>query len=193
MIYDNVSSREKIPRSKLVLFSLFLVMGRKNELRYNPAMTNVAIRPMIREDIPIIANWLVLVPLWQRYRVSASTAQTQFEEGLRQQDIMLVSDTGPETRACGFTWCLPRGAFGLSAYLRLIGVRQEQAGLGIGSTLLAETERLAAAYSRDLFLLVSDFNVDAQRFYRRHGYEHIGQIPGYVLPDVTELIFRKRF
>jgi ribosomal protein S18 acetylase RimI-like enzyme len=147
---------------------------------------------MAPEDIPIIANWLVLVPLWQRYRVSVAAVQAQFEEGLGQQDIMLVSDSGPETRACGFAWCLPRGAFGLSAYLRLIGVRPDQTRSGIGSTLLAETERVAAVQSRDLFLLVSDFNADAQRFYRRHGYEQIGQIAGYVLPDVAELIFRKK-
>jgi len=147
---------------------------------------------MTIEDIATIVNWLVLVPLWQRYHVSIATVQAQFEEGLRQQDIMLVSDSGSDARACGFTWCLPRGAFGLSAYLRLIGVRQDQAKLGIGSALLVQTERMAADRSRDLFLLVSDFNVDAQRFYRRHGYEQIGQISGYVLPDVAELIFRKK-
>lgn len=165
----------------------------QNELRYNHLMTNVTIRSMTLEDVAVVANWLVLVPLWQRYQVMPSVVQAQFEEGLQQQDIMLVSDAGSDTRACGFTWCLPRGAFGLSAYLRLIGVRQDHAKLGIGSALLAETERAAARHSRDLFLLVSDFNVDAQRFYRRHGYAQIGQISGYVLPDVAELIFRKKF
>lgn len=156
-------------------------------------MADITIRPMASEDIAIVANWMLLIPLWQRYRVTAAAAQMQFEEGLKQQDILLVSDAGAENRACGFAWCLPKGAFGLSAYLRLIGVRQDQAGLGIGSVLLAETERAAAQHSKDLFLLVSDFNTDAQRFYRRHGYEHIGKIAGYVLPDVAELIFRKRF
>ena len=44
-----------------------------------------------------------------------------------------------------------------------------------------------------LFLLVSDFNVDAQRFYQRHGYTQIGAIAGYVVPEVVELLFWKRF
>jgi ribosomal protein S18 acetylase RimI-like enzyme len=60
---------------------------------------------------------------------------------------------------------------------------------GLGAELLAEVE--ARAESRDLLLLVSDFNEGAQRFYRRMGYQQIGAIPGYVLPDVSELIFRK--
>ena len=84
------------------------------------------------------------------------------------------------------------GAFGRSLYLRLIGVRPDCAGSGIGSALLAEAERAALESGSDLFLLVSDFNADAQRFYRHHGYEQVGAITGYVLPDVSELIFWKR-
>ena len=56
--------------------------------------------------------------------------------------------------------------------------------------LLTEVE--SQAKSRDLFLLTSDFNEGAQRFYRRMGYTQIGAIPSYVVPDVTELIFRKQ-
>jgi ribosomal protein S18 acetylase RimI-like enzyme len=94
--------------------------------------------------------------------------------------------------ACGFAWAIPRGTFGRNPYLRLIGVRGEFAGRGIGARLLGEIERKAAEASSDLFLLVSDFNEGGQRFYKRQGYEQIGAIPGYVLPEVTELIFRKR-
>ncbi len=155
-------------------------------------MDNITIRPMTTKDIAIVVHWMIHVPLWQRYGVRAAAAKAQFEEGVQRHDILLVSDAGPEKRACGFTWCLPEGAFGLSPYLRLIGVQPGLNSSGMGSALLEATERAAAQSSKDMFLLVSDFNVDAQRFYRRHGYEQIGHIPGYVLPDVAELIFRKR-
>ena len=156
-------------------------------------MQNLTLRSMTPEDIPLVVEWMVSVPLWQRYQVGAPDAQTRFEQALQQGDILLVSDWGKENRAVGFTWCLQDGAFGLSAYLRLIGVRPDHARHGIGAALLAETERLASGFARDIFLLTSDFNVDAQRFYQRHGYSQVGAIPGYVLPTVTELIFRKRF
>jgi ribosomal protein S18 acetylase RimI-like enzyme len=87
---------------------------------------------------------------------------------------------------------IPRGAFGRSPYLRLIGVRADMAGSGIGARLLDAMEARAAEVADDLFLLVSDFNEGAQRFYRRQGYVQIGAIPGYVLPEVSELVFRKR-
>ncbi len=143
------------------------------------------IRPMLPEDIPAISGWMADLPLWRRYGVTEASASTQFADALRRADTVLVADD-----SCGFAWCLRGGAFGRSDYLRLIGVRADCAGQGIGAALLTEIEALAA--SRDLFLLVSDFNEGAQRFYRRMGYEPIGAIPGYVLPDVTELIFRKR-
>jgi ribosomal protein S18 acetylase RimI-like enzyme len=71
-------------------------------------------------------------------------------------------------------------------------VRAGYTGLGIGAALLGQAEQAAAKIAREMFLLVSDFNVDAQRFYQRQGYSPVGAIPGYVLPDVTELLYWKR-
>jgi ribosomal protein S18 acetylase RimI-like enzyme len=146
---------------------------------------------MTMADIPLVVDWMVSVPLWLRYQVDKHSARTRFEQAIQQGDMLLVADCGVESRAVGFVWCLQQGAFGLSAYIRLIGVRPDHTAHGIGATLLEYTERQALEYAKDMFLLVSDFNVDAQRFYRRHGYTQVGAIPGYVLPDVTELIFRK--
>lgn len=130
------------------------------------------------------------MPLWRRYGVTPEGATAQFAEALQRGDLVLVAEGDAPGDNCGFAWCLPGGGFGRSAYLRLIGVRADCAGHGIGAALLTEVE--ARATSNDLFLLVSDFNEGAQRFYKHMGYEQIGAIPGYVLADVTELIFRKR-
>ena len=43
-----------------------------------------------------------------------------------------------------------------------------------------------------MFLLVSDFNTDAQQFYQRLGYRQVGKLDDYVVPGVSELIFWKR-
>jgi len=150
---------------------------------YNRVMN---IRPMLPQDVPAIAHWMVEMPLWKRYGVTEAGASAQFNDGIEHGDLLLVA----EPNVCGFAWCLPRGGFGRSAYLRLIGVRADCAGQGVGAALLSEVEN--QAQTSDLLLLVSDFNEGAQRFYRRMGYEQIGAIPGYVVPDVTELIFRKR-
>lgn len=153
-------------------------------------MENLTIRRMMPEDIPIIAAWMITVPLWQRYGLTLHRAQAQFETALHHGDVLQVADL-PDDPACGFAWGILNGAFGRSAYLRLIGVRPGSSGRNIGSELLENMEQVVSAVSDSLFLLVSDFNHDAQRFYFRHGYQQIGSIPGYVLPDVSELVLWK--
>jgi len=58
--------------------------------------------------------------------------------------------------------------------------------------LLTAFENACAKHSRNAFLLVSDFNHDAQRFYVRHGYIRVGRIPGLVHADIDEEIYWKR-
>lgn len=145
------------------------------------------IRTLEADDIPIVAGWIVTIPLWQRYNNTVEKLSAKLSAAL-ETDLILTVDT--DERAVGLAWCVPKGAFGHSAYLKLLGVRPDQAGRGIGARLLDHLE--AAVTSQDMFLLASDFNTDAHRFYQRQGYTQIGAIPCYVLPDVTELIFRKR-
>lgn len=152
----------------------------------------ITVRPMTAEDIAPTSAWLVTIPLWQRYGLMGEAAVRMFSAAQSNGDMLLVADHALNGPLCGFAWCMPRGAFGRSAYLRLIGVRPGCTGLGIGATLLDSVEDGVRAVVDDLFLLVSDFNADAQRFYSRHGYERIGAIPGYVLPDVTEVLMRKQ-
>ena len=151
---------------------------------------DITIRPMTPDDFAPLAAWMVTVPLWQRYGLTAERAVTNFQNAAQQGEILITAD-GAEPR-CGFAWAIPKGAFGRSAYLRLIGVQPDQSNRGVGAQLLAQVEQQVLPYSGELFLLVSDFNHEAQRFYQRHGYAQVGAIHGYVLPDVVELLFWRR-
>lgn len=153
---------------------------------------SIVIRPMEAGDIPGIVAWMVETPLWQRYGVTAEGAARNFERARERGDWLLAGDIGAKT-AVGFAWCAPDAGFGRSPYLRLIGVRRDMSGVGLGGALLRAVEAKAAEHHADhLLLLVSDFNETAQHFYRRLGYAQVGALPGYVLPDVAELIYFKR-
>jgi ribosomal protein S18 acetylase RimI-like enzyme len=151
----------------------------------------VPVRDMHSTDIDGLADWMVTVPLWRRYGLTERKAAASFQRALSRGDLLLVADSGGGS-ADGFVWVMPEGAFGRSPYLRLIGVRPGLTGRGLGEVLLRHAEDYAWGLSATFFLLVSDFNTDAQRFYERHGYALIGAIPDYVIAGVAELLYWKR-
>jgi GNAT superfamily N-acetyltransferase len=144
------------------------------------------IRNMTAADYKPLADWMVTVPLWQRYGLTIDRAIARFRTAQAQADWLLTAE---DNDPIGFAWVIPHGAFGRSPYLRLIGVHPDYTGGGVGAALLNAAEAQA---TDALFLLVSDFNIDAQRFYQRQGYVQIGAIPSYVVTGVTELIYWKQ-
>jgi ribosomal protein S18 acetylase RimI-like enzyme len=154
-------------------------------------MMTLTLRAMTEADITPIVDWMLTIPLWQRYGLQHGQSTANFREGIARGDVLHVADE--DGTACGFAWCLLDGMFGFAPYLKLLGVHPQKSGRNIGGQLLMKVESVAQEHKRrDVFLLVSDFNTGAQRFYQKHGYEQIGAIPFLVLPDVTELIFWKK-
>jgi len=148
------------------------------------------IRPLRTADVPSLAAALARLPLLVRYRRDAGRLARDLEEAAAGGDGVLVEERDGRVR--GLAWFQRSGTLGLGGYLRLLAVVGEATGEGIGATLLAACEAEVARESRHAFLLVSDFNEGAQRFYERHGYARVGVLPGLVLPDVGEVVYWKR-
>lgn len=154
------------------------------------AMGPQPITPLAAQDIDPCAALMSSSMPWLRYGVREPDARALWTQALAQRASVFVARS--EDRTLGFAWYIPAGAFGRGGYLKLLGVDASARGRGVGAALLAHIEQLALANDEpDLFLLVSDFNLAAQRFYLKAGYHHIGSIPGFVHPDIVELIYRK--
>lgn len=147
--------------------------------------------PLAERDIEPCAALMAGSEPWTRYGIDVTAARTLWRHAMETQATVDVARR--DDVACGFVWYIARGAFGLSGYVKLLGVSQEARGQGLGTALLVHAERRALADGQDdLFLLVSDFNLPAQHFYEAHGYHHVGAIADYVCADIGELIYRKR-
>ncbi len=144
---------------------------------------------MLPTDIPACAHWVAETPLWQRYGVTEQSMMERLRTGVDNGATIYVAASADEV--LGFLWVVESGAFNRSGYIQLIGVRPGARGRGIGRALMGFAEAQMFGQGRDLFLLVSDFNVDAQRFYRRLGYRQVGALQDYVVQGVGELIFWK--
>lgn len=143
---------------------------------------------MTFEDLAACAQIMAENPLWQRYGVTPESALKRLSTGLAQGATILVASA---PQVMGFIWFVKQGAFQRSGYVMLIGVALSSQKSGVGALLMDAAETEMFATSRDVLLLVSDFNLGAQHFYQRRGYTQIGAIPDYVLPGITEYIYRK--
>jgi GNAT superfamily N-acetyltransferase len=150
----------------------------------------VSIRPVTEADVVPLAASLAGLPLMVRYGRTAALIEADLRAALARGDGLLARE-GPGGLQ-GLAWFLRGGTLGMGGYLRLIATLPGAQGTGAGSALLAAFEAEVARESRHAFLLVSDFNAEAQRFYERRGWTRAGALPGLVLPDVAEIIYWKR-
>lgn len=148
----------------------------------------ITIRPLRLADVPGIVQWVAATPLWQRYEVTAENFAERLTVGLANRASIFAAERDDE--AVGFVWVVERGAFHRGTYVQLIGVKPEVRGGGIGRALM---EFVAThSTSRDIFLLVSDFNTEAQRFYASLDYHPVGKLDDFVVQGISELIYWKR-
>jgi len=147
------------------------------------------VRPARPEDFSPLSRALEALPLFRRYGSTAAQFEASWRKALDAGEGLWVAERGGAPR--GLCWFLQRGAFGRGAYLRTIALAEGAHGGGLGAALLQVYERETAASPGGWFLLVSDFNVGAQRFYARHGYGQVGRLDGLVVPGVAELLFWK--
>lgn len=150
----------------------------------------MTVRPLREEEVGALAAELALLPLMVRYRREAGRIEDDLRAARGRGEGLLVAEAGG--RLAGLAWYLRAGTLGMGGYLRLLAVLGRAQGAGVGARLLEAWEAEAARESRHAFLLVSDFNEGAQRFYERHGYARRGELPGLVLADVAELLYWKR-
>jgi GNAT superfamily N-acetyltransferase len=143
-----------------------------------------------REHVRPIAALMAGSPLLRRYRVTAPGARASLTEALRERDLVLAAtDRGA---VVGLAWVIITRALDRTAYLRLLLVSDEHQSRGLGAALLARAERDARASGcRHLVLLVTKTNRRARSFYERHGYSHVGDLPGFVRPGIAESLYLK--
>lgn len=150
--------------------------------------------PSVRDvDVRELGEAAALVAgdaLFARYGATAESLEAAWRAGLESGDRILAAVASGAV--VGVAWLVPHGAFARSPYLRLLAVGQGVAGRGVGSALLLACEDLAFAAADDLFLLVSETNDAARRFYERRSFVEIGRVHDYVRPGLHDIVMRKR-
>ena len=159
----------------------------------------VTVRRMRAEDVETCARIVAGDPLWHRYGVTLPGARRSFRRalagahrgrsGTRAAGEIAVACEG--RRVVGFVWFRLEGTFHHSGYVRWIAVAPASRSHGVGERLMRHAEDRIFREGPNVFLTVSDFNTKAQAFYRRLGYARVGRLADYVVPGITEYLYRK--
>lgn len=142
------------------------------------------------KHIAPIAELMVASPLLQRYGVTARGARANLGKGLRRRDTIFVALDG--ATVVGLGWFIKTPALDRAMYLQLLLVAESHQSRGVGALLLARGEREARLVGcRHMIFLVTKSNRGARAFYARHGYHHVGVLPGFVRPEIDETLYLK--
>ena len=143
-----------------------------------------------RAHVAGLVELMIRSPLLRRYGVTSSGARATVLEGLRERDLLLVALERGAILGCA--WVITTRALDRAAYLRLLLVAEGEQSRGVGAALLEDAERRARKSGcRHLALLVTSANRRARTFYARHGYRHVGNLPGFVRPAIGESLYVK--
>jgi ribosomal protein S18 acetylase RimI-like enzyme len=81
------------------------------------------------------------------------------------------------------------GAF--RGYLQSVCVAPAWRNQRVGAALMAFAESFIFHQTPNVFLCVSSFNLAAQKFYQREGYEEVGILKDYLVMGYDEILMRK--
>jgi GNAT superfamily N-acetyltransferase len=147
------------------------------------------IRVAVEADLAPLGRLLAPLPLFAAYELTAELLTHRWTQGLERKDGMLVAEA--DQAPVGLCWFLREGTFANGAYLRTLAVAPGEQSRGTGAALLEAFENACGAPAGGWFLLASDFNDGAHRFYQRHGYAEVGRLPGFGKPGIVERVFWK--
>ena len=143
-----------------------------------------------RKHIGPMANLMAASPLLRRYGVTVALAKAGLTRAFGRRDTVFVA---AESRAVvGLAWFIATPALDHSTYLHLLLVAESHQSRGLGALLLARGEQRARKSGcRHMIFLVTKSNRRARAFYERHGYTHVGDLPGFVRPEIDETLYLK--
>ena len=167
--------------------------------RTGPRAARVVIRRLQSADVEACARIVAGDPLWQRYGITLTRARQEIRQALAaargggratySAGEFAVAESGGEV--AGFIWFRLDGTFHHSGYVRWVGVASQAQCRGLGRRLMRYAENRIFKAGPNVFLMVSDFNEQAQRFYEALGYRLVGKVPDYIVPGIGEHVYRK--
>jgi ribosomal protein S18 acetylase RimI-like enzyme len=121
---------------------------------------------------------------WITLRRDYPTALKMLQDTSREVYVALIGE-----QVVGFIVLVMHGPF--RGYLQTVGVMPQWRNRGIGTKLIEYAEGRILREAPNVFMCVSSFNEQAQKLYARLGYEVVGELREFIVPNHSEILLRK--
>lgn len=121
---------------------------------------------------------------WITLRRDYQTALKMLRDTSREVYVALIGE-----QVVGFIILAMHGPF--RGYIQTVGVMPRWRNRGIGTRLIEFAEQRILREAPNVFMCVSSFNEKAQKLYARLGYEVVGELREFIVPDHSEILLRK--
>lgn len=140
--------------------------------------------PLSAEDAHECARLMAASEPWITLQRDAASALTVLRNP--EKEVWVAHGA---TAIAGFVILDLTGPF--PGYIQTIYVHPESRRQGLGTALIALAEERIFRVSPNVFMCVSSFNPAARRLYERLGYEAVGTLGAFVVPEHDEILLRK--
>ncbi len=145
--------------------------------------------PVIREantdsEKKICAKIMTGSDPWKTLGITMEMMLKTLKDPLHKTYLVLINE-----QIAGTFVLQERGAF--TGYIKSIAVKKEWQGHKIGELMMTFIEDKFFLSGSNVFLCVSSFNKNAQRFYQNLGYKEVGILTDYVVKGYDEILMRK--
>ncbi len=126
--------------------------------------------------------------LWDAYYKDNQSIDL-IKEAIKRKEIYIALNSN--NTCIGFMGVIEKGCFGNFPYLAILSVHKKYRSKGIGKQLLEKFEKIGLKKADRVFVLCSDFNTQAQKFYKNNEYEECGLIKNLYKNGIAEHLFVK--
>jgi len=142
------------------------------------------LRPEDHQIIKICALIMLSSEPWRTLGRTQKESVDILTDSMNESYVFYLHD-----QIVGFAVLIMHGAF--VGYIKSIAIAPKWRNRGLGRQAIGLLEKRIFQDHPNVFLCVSSYNKGAQRFYRKLGYDKVGEIPDYLINGHSEWIMRK--
>ncbi len=155
----------------------------------------MAIEKVKSEDLNQCVDILFVPEIGQMYFPKKEMLREELKKNI-VSDCVYAEKSADGNTIQGVIWYQREGLFHSFPYLHMIAVRGDCRHRGVGKRLMDffEQDSLQGGKNKmrtKVFLLVSDLNCAAQKFYLYRGYKEMGRLGSLFRKGITEKLFMK--